>query len=75
LLLRLDGLLLLRFAERALLALLFHDPPRSTRLDLLPGPLARSSDQCIGGGRLRRVTVTGHVGSGIQVNGRRAPGG
>ena len=31
LLLRLSGLLLLRAAERALAASLFHDPPRSTR--------------------------------------------
>ena len=33
LLLRLDGSLLLRFAERQLLALLFHEPPRKTRVD------------------------------------------
>jgi hypothetical protein len=31
LLLRLSGVLLLRFAERRLLALLFHEPPRNTR--------------------------------------------
>ena len=31
LLFRLSGVLLLRFAERQLIALLFHDPPRSTR--------------------------------------------
>jgi len=31
LLLMLSGVLLFRFAERALLLLLFHEPPRSTR--------------------------------------------
>ncbi len=41
LLFRLDGLLLLRFAERALFALLFHEPPRNTRFDLLPVPVVR----------------------------------
>jgi len=38
LLFRLDGVLLLRFADRALLAVLFHDPPRNTRFDLVPEP-------------------------------------
>lgn len=33
LLLRLSGVSLLRFAARALRALLFHDPPRITRLE------------------------------------------
>ena len=33
LLFRLDGVLLLRLAERALFALLFHEPPRNTRFD------------------------------------------
>lgn len=32
LLLRLSGVFLLRLAERKLFALLFHEPPRSTRL-------------------------------------------
>ena len=31
LLLRLSGVLLLRFAERKFVALLFHEPPRNTR--------------------------------------------
>jgi hypothetical protein len=34
----LSGVLLLRFADRALTAVLFHDPPRSTRLDGAPVP-------------------------------------
>ena len=38
LLFRLDGVLLLRLAERALIALLFHDPPRITRFDGWPAP-------------------------------------
>lgn len=33
LLLRLSGLLLLRFAERQFCALLFQDPPRNTRFE------------------------------------------
>lgn len=39
LLLRLSGLLLLRFAARVFDASLFHDPPRMTRFEPL-GPLA-----------------------------------
>ncbi len=38
LLFRLEGVLLLRLAERALIALLFHDPPRNTREDSWPAP-------------------------------------
>ena len=37
------GLFLLRFADRAFLALLFHDPPRMTRL---PEPRAASPWIC-----------------------------
>ena len=40
LLFRLDGVLLLRLADRALFALLFHAPPRITRLELGPAPVA-----------------------------------
>ena len=39
LLLRLSGLFLLRFAERRFLALLFQEPPRSTRHQSGPSPL------------------------------------
>lgn len=59
LLLRFDGLLLLRLAARALLLLLFHDPPRSTRLDVMCSPVHQPP---AGGGRApftpRRVSVT-----------------
>ena len=43
LLFRFDGVLLLRLAERALFALLFHDPPRITRLDDWLAPVLRPS--------------------------------
>ena len=39
LLFRLDGVLLLRLADRALFALLFHEPPRNTRFDVTPSPV------------------------------------
>ncbi len=38
LLLRLPGELLLRFAERAFLGLLFQEPPRNARLPIRPAP-------------------------------------
>lgn len=41
LLLRLSGALLLRFATRQFCGLLFHDPPRMTRLEPLHLPLCR----------------------------------
>ena len=43
LLLRLSGLLLLRFAARTLLGLLFHEPPRRDRLGLWSAPPAKNS--------------------------------
>ena len=49
LLFRLDGVLLLRLAERALIALLFHEPPRNTRFDEWPAPVVRYAVR--GGGR------------------------
>ncbi len=50
LLFRLSGVLLLRFAGRVFLALLFHDPPRSTRLDEVLGPVqpVRLPDEILG---------------------------
>ncbi len=45
LLLRLSGALLLRFATRQFCGLLFHDPPRMTRLEPLRLPLYRMTVQ------------------------------
>jgi hypothetical protein len=42
------GLFLFRFAQRAFLSLLFHDPPRSTRLILerVPAVIRRLAACC-----------------------------
>ena len=45
LLFRLFGLFLLRLAERALSWLLFHDPPRSTRVKSTGGPTGSAADR------------------------------
>lgn len=72
LLLRFDGVLLFRLTDRALMALLFHDPPRSTRFERSPGPVALTVARW--GARPVGAGAGTHPGSGIQVNGNVDPG-